>query len=63
MQSLIYTVSKHIKGSKELYLLGLKHSLQIFWVIPLSSYKTTLKEQLNGEKVFPRQLSLTVYAS
>ena len=27
--------SKHIKGSKERYLLGQKHNLQIFRVIPL----------------------------
>ena len=42
--------SKHIKGSKERCLSGQKHSLQIFGVTTLSSYKTTLKQQLNGEK-------------
>ena len=26
--------SKYTKGSKERYLLGQKHNLQIFWVIP-----------------------------
>ena len=36
------TRSKHIKGSKELCKFSGKS--------PLSSYKTTLKQQLNGEK-------------
>ena len=27
-----------------------KHGMWIFGVIPLSSYKTTLKQQLNGEQ-------------
>ena len=42
------SVSRHIKGSKERYLLG-QSNLQIFGVTPLSSYKTILKQQLNGE--------------
>ena len=31
--------SEHIKGSKEHYLLGQKHNLQIFKVIPASAAK------------------------
>ena len=42
--------ARNIKGSKECYLLG-QNNLHIFGVIsPLRSYKTTLKQQLNGEK-------------
>ena len=44
------TKSKHIKGSKERFLLGQKHNLQIVGVIPFIKLKTTLKQQLNGEK-------------
>ena len=41
--------SKHIKGSKErLFIRTQTHNLQIFGIIPLSSYKTTLLKQLNG---------------
>ena len=32
--SVLKTSSKHIKGSKERYLLGQKHNIQIFGVIP-----------------------------
>ena len=33
-----------------IYLLGQKRNLQIFGVVPLSSYKSTLKQKLNFEK-------------
>ena len=38
------------KGSMERCLLGEKHNPQILGVNPFSRYKTTLKQQLNGEK-------------
>ena len=41
--------SKHIKGSKERYLLGQKYNLQIFVVIPFINIRTTLKQPFNGE--------------
>ena len=43
---LVYLRSKQIKGSNELYLSGQNTTCKS----PLSSYKTTLKQQLNGEK-------------
>ena len=46
---LLYKRSKHIKGSKECYLFGLSHNLQIFVVISLIKLQND-KQQLNGEK-------------
>ena len=42
--------SKHIKCSKDRYLLGQKTTCQFSGQSPLSSYKTTLKQQLKGDK-------------
>ena len=37
------------KGSKErLFIMTRTHNMQIFGEIPLSSHKTTLKQQVNG---------------
>ena len=41
---------KHIKGSKERYLLGQDKTSKFLGYSPLSSCKTTLKQQLNGQK-------------
>ena len=43
------TRSKQVKGSKERYLLGQNTTCRFSTWSPLSSYKTTLKQQLNGE--------------
>ena len=43
----LYTV---LKGEKERYLLGQNTTLDFLGKFPLSSYKTTLKQHLNGEK-------------
>ena len=49
--------TKHIKGSKgRLFIRTQTRSLQILGVIPLSSYKTTLKQQLNGQAQ-PKRIS------
>ena len=44
------TRSKHVKGLKARYLLGQNTTCEFSGYSPLSSYKTTLKQQLNGEK-------------
>ena len=44
------TRSKLVKGSKEHYLLGQNTACTFSGSYPLSSYKTTLKQQLNGEQ-------------
>ena len=41
---------KHTNGSKEHYLLGQNTSYKCLGYSPLSSYKTTLKQELNGKK-------------
>ena len=48
--SLLQTGSKHTEGSKERYLLGQNTTREFSGQSPLSSYKTTLKQQLNGGK-------------
>ena len=48
--------SKYTKRSKERYLLGQKHNLLIFGVIPFLSYKMALKQQLNDKKTGPLSL-------
>jgi len=42
--------SKHINGSKERYLLEQDKTSNSLGLSPLSNYKTTLKQQLNGQK-------------
>ena len=47
--------SKHIKGSKERYLLGQNTTCEFSGYSPLWSYKTTLKLQLSVEKRWKRR--------
>ena len=42
--------SEHIKGSKERYLLGQAKTSRFSGQSPSLSYKTTLKQQINGQK-------------
>ena len=42
--------SKHIKCSEERYLLGQNTTCEFLGYSHLSSYKTTLNEEVNGEK-------------
>ena len=42
--------NKHIKGSKERYLLGQNTTCEFSGFSPLSSYKNDIRQQLNGEK-------------
>ena len=44
------SITKHTKGSKECYLLGQYITCKFSRQSPLSSYKTTFKQQLNDEK-------------
>ena len=44
MTASVLKQDNNMKGSKERYVLGQKHNLQIFGVIPF------IKQQLNGEK-------------
>ena len=50
------TTEKHIKGSKECYLLG-QNTKRKFLGNPLyQANKTTLKQQLNGEKLMKNEM-------
>ena len=48
-------ISKHIKGSKQCYLLGQNTTCKFLVLSPLSTYKTTLTQQLNGKKTMKHE--------
>ena len=44
----VWKIQTHKRLKKRMLFIRVKHNMLIFWVIP--SYKTTLKQQLSGEK-------------
>ena len=55
------TLSKHIKGSKERYLLEQNHNLQIFWVIPFIKLQICSKRCCLIKGITPENLQITFF--